>query len=382
MHLEKTPQQELAAVIEHAQLERLLEISVRTIGTGLILGIFLTYIQAINLSSTKVYWWLGLLALLSFVRMFIVQYFIRNPAKSDAQTHARLTLIKVGIIVTSILWGGNVFLADYSRQFEYLLFLSYILAGISASAVVSYSIEKVSALSYIVFSVVPLLVKFLLIGTDVSIVMSLSGLLFIVFLSFSVLQFNASLLENISLRHASTQREEEVRKMAFYDMLTNLPNRRLLQDRLQHALRVSQRYGNGGALLFIDIDKFKLLNDTHGHEKGDALLKEVAKRLKQSVRQSDTVARMGGDEFVVMIENLSDEPALAKSNAEAMANNMLEKLSQPYDLDGLIYDSYTSIGIAMFGEHGNHDDAILRNADAAMYRAKKQGGRIVKLFEQ
>lgn len=180
---------------------------------------------------------------------------------------------------------------------------------------------------------------------------------------------------------AQKQAADEIKQLAFYDPLTKLPNRRLLLDRLDHALTISVRSGKRGALLFIDLDHFKVLNDTLGHDMGDLLLKLVAERLQDCVRDSDTVARIGGDEFVVLLEGLSKEPLEAASQAEIRANKILTALNKPYQLGKHQHHSTPSVGIAVFRDHGNSQVELLKHADIAMYQAKKAGRNLMKMFD-
>ncbi|WP_373509654.1 PAS domain S-box protein [Thiocapsa sp.] len=152
-------------------------------------------------------------------------------------------------------------------------------------------------------------------------------------------------LSDITQRKAA---EEEIRELAFFDPLTRLPNRRLLLDRLNLALASRRRHGDCGALFYIDLDDFKTLNDTLGHDQGDRLLQQVGLRLTERIRESDTLARLGGDEFVVMIEHLSPNPLEAAQHAETLGNGLLGVLRQRYDLDGQTHYSAASIGITLF----------------------------------
>jgi len=180
--------------------------------------------------------------------------------------------------------------------------------------------------------------------------------------------------------------EEEIKNLAFFDPLTGLPNRRLLMDRLKQALAGSLRGGNGGALMFLDLDNFKALNDSLGHNIGDLLLKQVAVRLINCVRDGDTVARLGGDEFVVILENLSAETAAAAAHAEVIARKILTSLNKAYQLDAHVYNSTPSIGITLYGNQGvpgerRENDELLRQADIAMYQAKKAGCNGIRFFD-
>jgi diguanylate cyclase (GGDEF)-like protein/PAS domain S-box-containing protein len=183
---------------------------------------------------------------------------------------------------------------------------------------------------------------------------------------------------DVTLRNAA---EAEINHLAFYDALTRLPNRRLLIDRLNHALSAGVRLGWGGALLFLDLDHFKTLNDTLGHDVGDLLLRQVAERLTACVREGDTVARLGGDEFVVMLENLSKQPVEAAAQAETIANKILATINQPFQLSSNVYQTTVSIGVVLFSDNEHSQDILLKHADIAMYQAKKMGRNTLCFFD-
>jgi diguanylate cyclase (GGDEF)-like protein len=185
------------------------------------------------------------------------------------------------------------------------------------------------------------------------------------------------------VRDISQQRhnEEEIYRLAFYDPLTNLPNRRLLFDRLQQAIHTSCRTDQHGALMFLDLDHFKQLNDSLGHDVGDILLQQVAARLQACVREGDSVARMGGDEFVMLIEALSVYPNEAASQAETIADKILASLAQPYRLREHTYVITPSIGIVVFLHQEETFDELLKKADVAMYQAKTAGRNNARFFD-
>jgi diguanylate cyclase (GGDEF)-like protein/PAS domain S-box-containing protein len=176
--------------------------------------------------------------------------------------------------------------------------------------------------------------------------------------------------------------EEAIRHLAFHDTLTGLPNRRLLMDRLERALGASQRKGAHGALMFLDLDQFKLLNDTHGHDMGDLLLQEVARRLEQSVRAIDTVARLGGDEFVVLIEDLSADQSDARQHAHTVGHKILANLNEAYRLRDDFHTTTPSIGITLFSGESIVPSELLKQADTAMYQAKARGRNTLCFFDQ
>lgn len=175
--------------------------------------------------------------------------------------------------------------------------------------------------------------------------------------------------------------EDEIKNLAFFDPLTLLPNRRLLLDRLRQALTLSARSGHEGALLFIDLDNFKTLNDTLGHDFGDLLLQQVADRLTTCVRKGDTVARLGGDEFVVILEELSRTELEAAAQAEVIGTKIMTSLNEPYQLASKNHRSTPSIGVTLFKGQDASLDELMKQADIAMYQAKKSGRNAIRFFD-
>jgi diguanylate cyclase (GGDEF)-like protein/PAS domain S-box-containing protein len=175
--------------------------------------------------------------------------------------------------------------------------------------------------------------------------------------------------------------ENEIHHLAFFDPLSQLPNRRMLLDRLRQAVSTGSRNQTGGGLLFIDLDNFKTLNDTKGHGIGDLLLVEVSKRLQACVREGDTVARFGGDEFVLLLEGLSKDETHAATQARMVGEKVLEVLNRPYILEGHEYHSSSSMGITLFIDYKQKLDELLKQADTAMYEAKKSGRNTLRFFD-
>ena len=185
-------------------------------------------------------------------------------------------------------------------------------------------------------------------------------------------------LTDITMSKAAS---DEIKNLAFYDPLTHLPNRRLLLDRLTQTLAVSARSGQRGALLFLDLDHFKVVNDTLGHDVGDMLLQQVSTRITTCLREGDTVARLGGDEFVVLLEDLSEQTLEAASYTENIAEKILQSLNQPYQLNNYVQHSTASIGATLF--HGQEliIDELFKQADIAMYQAKNAGRNTLRFFD-
>jgi len=199
------------------------------------------------------------------------------------------------------------------------------------------------------------------------------------YFEFSGQAYVLGLVRNITERK---QVEEQIRNLAYFDVLTRLPNRRLLMDRLGHALVASHRSREFGALMILDLDHFKSLNDTQGHDVGDRLLVEVARRLSDSVRQEDSVCRLGGDEFVVMLEALGQDEQHAANQAELVAEKVRLALNQPYslNLNEAKFHGTTSIGLTLFRGQDASVDLLLKQADVALYQAKDAGRNLVRFF--
>ena len=186
-----------------------------------------------------------------------------------------------------------------------------------------------------------------------------------------------SYIRDVSVAKAD---EEKIRSMAFYDTLTGLPNRRLLWERLRQALISSIRSGSKHALLFVDLDGFKSLNDTLGHHIGDLLLQETGKRISGCVREVDTVARLGGDEFVIILEDLSQVPEIAAAQARTVGGKILGAIDQPFLLEGRECHTTSSMGITVFGNQSESTNEVLQQADIAMYQAKAAGRNAMFFF--
>jgi diguanylate cyclase (GGDEF)-like protein/PAS domain S-box-containing protein len=187
------------------------------------------------------------------------------------------------------------------------------------------------------------------------------------------------IVQDITERKAA---EETIKNLAFYDHLTDIPNRRLLLERLQHAMVSSAHNDKTGALLFIDLDNFKAINDTLGHDMGDLLLQQVAQRLVSCLREGDSVARLGGDEFVVLLEDLSGHDIEAAAQTEAAAENIQAVLNQPYRLGVHEYLSTSSIGATLFHGHRQPVEELMKQADIAMYQAKRAGRNVLRFFDR
>jgi diguanylate cyclase (GGDEF)-like protein/PAS domain S-box-containing protein len=186
------------------------------------------------------------------------------------------------------------------------------------------------------------------------------------------------IVQDFTERKAAT---DEIENLAFYDHLTGLPNRRLLLERLKQVLASNARSGHSGALMLIDLDNFKKINDTFGHDVGDMLLQEVAQRIESCVRENDIVARLSGDEFVVVLELLSEKELEAAAQAETIGEKIRAVIGNPYQLASHEHHSSPSIGVTLFGGQQHGAEELLKQADIAMYQSKKTGPNMLRFFD-
>ena len=258
-------------------------------------------------------------------------------------------------------------IADTAHQ----AFLIFALVGVSGAGIVIYSVDTLCTNLFsggILLFMVP---RFLINGSQLSVALAILFVVYVIYVTIAGRGVAKSLRENIALRIASNLDNKKVHQLANYDFLTNLPYRRLLTDRLNQTFDRCARSNTYGALLSLDLNNFKGLNDSKGHLAGDELLKQVATRLQRSLRKKDTIARMGGDEFITVLDDLGADKALAIDAAQAAAEKLVGVFAQPFQLSNCKYRTTPSIGICLFfGEEMDETEA-LRRADIAMYQAKK-----------
>lgn len=203
-------------------------------------------------------------------------------------------------------------------------------------------------------------------------------------LSSPVKDINENIIGGVTIIQDATEQkdaEDEIRKLAFYDSLTLLPNRRMFMEKLDESLLLCKQTSNHGAIMFLDLDRFKSLNDTLGHDYGDLLLQKVAERLRDCVKKRDIVARFGGDEFVILLNGLDKSIVKMKQDATNVATRILNVLNEPFELLEHHYQTSPSIGVVVFGEDDDSQEDLIKYADIAMYQAKKSGRNIVKFFD-
>jgi diguanylate cyclase (GGDEF)-like protein len=322
--------------------------------------------------------WFALTNLLSLHRMHMYRGFIRldQQAVVDYAWHRRAVAAS---LASGITWGIGGFLLFAEQSQAHQVFLAIVIAGMCAGAITTLSAILPAARGFVVFALVPLVIRFNLADSEFSLAVTLMSILFVAMILESARRLNRTIMESLEVRYQRELAEQTIRRQAEFDELTDLPNRRLLLSNLRQEMAKAERHNRFGAVFFIDLDRFKAVNDSLGHAVGDELLMKVAKKISQRLRKEDTVGRLGGDEFVVLLPEVGNNEAAAGDHAARIANEIRELFVDPFIVQGHEIHLTISIGIALFPASVTPED-LLKFADVAMYRAKAEGRDSVRLF--
>lgn len=314
--------------------------------------------------------WSSIFLLAYGIRAYLTYQYEKDQQR---ELHSRqwLQWFRASTCFCGLAWGlGGILLfpeADTAHQ----AFLIFALVGVSGAGIIIYSVDTLSTNLFSGGIVLFMIPRFLIHGSSVSLALAVLFMVYVFYVTVAGRSLATSLRENISLRIASNLDNKKVHQLAYYDFLTGLPNRRLLTDRLNQAFARCVRHQSYGAVLCLDLNNFKGLNDSKGHQAGDELLQQVAFRLQQCLRKKDTIARMGGDEFIAVLDELSTDKAEAITAAQTTAEKMMAVFAQPFELQNSKYRTAPSIGICLFLGDLLKEEEVLRRADIAMYQAKK-----------
>jgi diguanylate cyclase (GGDEF)-like protein len=276
-------------------------------------------------------------------------------------------------------WGAAGFFLFAEHSPVHQVFLAFVITGICAGAITTLSSLTMAARGFVALAILPIIIKFNLIGDQFSLAMTIMSLLFVAMILVSSQRLHKTIRQSLEFRYQRELAEQTIRYQAQYDDLTDLPNRRLFLSTLRQEMAKSDRHGRYGAVFFIDLDRFKSVNDSLGHAIGDELLIKVAHKIGERLRQEDTVARLGGDEFVVLLPEVGIDPESAGSHASTIADEMRRLFTSPFIIQGHEIHLTISVGIALFPGDVSAED-LLKIADVAMYRAKSEGRDSVRLF--
>ena len=323
--------------------------------------------------------WFGLTNGLSLMRLGFYLKF----KKLGAEEEVPVFWVHLALVISAasgLTWGAVAIWLFPENDFVHQVFTAFVIAGMCAGAVTTLSPMLSSAFVFILFAMLPVIVRFFHAGTDINYAMAAMATLFAAMVLSTSRKLNYTIRESLLLRHERVLAEEKIHYQAHYDSLTRLPNRRLLIGRLKQEIARSVRHEHIGAVLFLDLDHFKTINDSLGHAVGDSLLQQVALRISQRMRDEDTAARLGGDEFIILLSEVGDEPDEAMDNVMNLAESILHLFDMPFYVDGHELHVTVSIGIALFPLIESSTDQLLQKSDVAMYEAKQAGRNTIRIF--
>jgi len=322
--------------------------------------------------------WFAVTNLLSVLRYYLFRRF-------EQQQRGRLvdSVWAQYAIVTSLAsgatWGAGGFFLFAEQSPVHQVFLVFVITGICAGAITTLSSITMAARGFVILAIAPIIIKFNLIGDEFSFAMTTMSILFVIMILVSSQRLNQTIHQSLEFRYQRELAEQTIHYQAQYDDLTDLPNRRHFLSTLRQEMTRADRHHRYGAVFFVDLDRFKAVNDSLGHAVGDELLIGVAHKIGERLRQEDTVARLGGDEFVVLLPEVGRDPESAGSHASTIADEMRRLFSSPFIIQGHEIHLTISVGIALFPGNVSAED-LLKFADVAMYRAKSEGRDSVRLF--
>jgi diguanylate cyclase (GGDEF)-like protein len=323
-------------------------------------------------------YWFAVTNLLSLLRLYMFQQFKRQRRERLVESIWAQRAI-VSSLASGVTWGAGGYLLFPEHIVVHQVFLAFVISGLCAGAITTLSAITLAARGFVILASLPLIIQFSISNNEFSISMSIMSILFVAMILFSAQRLNQTIRESLEFRYQRELAEQTMHYHAQYDDLTNLPNRRLFLSTLRQEIAKAERHQRYGAVFFIDLDRFKAVNDSLGHAIGDELLIEVAQKIAARLRQEDTVARLGGDEFVVLLPEVGIDPEGAGTHASMIADEIRRRFNFPFMIQGHEIHLTISVGIALFPSNVSAED-LLKFADVAMYRAKSEGRDGVRLF--
>jgi diguanylate cyclase (GGDEF)-like protein len=346
--------------------------------TILICSFILSLVQWEVIDHHIIVSWFVLTNLLSLSRLYLYHQFKKLPAASPVKDGWYQWAINTSI-ASGITWGAAGLLLFAEHSLVHQVFLAFVITGMCAGAITTLSAIINAARGFVVCAIIPLVIKFYLINSQISLAMTIMSLLFMAMIILSAQRLNRTIRDSLEVRLQRELAEQIIRRQAQFDELTDLPNRRLFLSTLRREMASAGRHHRYGAVFFIDLDRFKSINDSLGHAVGDELLVKIAQRIAERLREVDTVARLGGDEFVVLLPEVGDDQDHAGSQASAIADDIRKLFLTAFMIQGHEIFLTISVGIALFPTDVSAED-LLKFADVAMYRAKSEGRDSVRLF--
>jgi len=375
------PQQRAIEIEQLLQLTRMLPTSA---GFGVVLSLVVTLLLFRSQPHLPLLAWLAGQTVLTLWRLNVVRSFHAIAPERMLASSRHADLIRLGAFGSGLMWGLLAFCRFPPGEPQVALFIAFVLAGVTAGGTTSLASDRVSALAFQMSVLLMFALRLLAYEQDENFhAMGLTSLLYAGFMAMWTRRLNRGVVDAIRARLVSRQREEQLQKrearyreLAHHDALTGLPNRLSLQSQMPQLFEAATAAGSKVAIIYIDLDHFKDINDSRGHRCGDQLLAATAERLRECVRPSDLVVRMGGDEFIVAaIDTQSSE------QIESLVERLSWSINAPLRYEGDSIESSASMGIAIYPDHGADIDALMRHADIALYVAKSSGRRRHQFFD-
>ncbi len=339
----------------------------------------LAAVQWPAVGSVKAATWFGLVLMVTLLRVWLYHAY-RRSTSAVPSAHRWYDLFLLGVIFSGVSWGSAAYFLFPDHDLVRQLFIIFVVGSMAAGSVTILTASFKAFISFLVTAMIPMVARIFFLEVSLNIAMGSVVTILMAISAISGWRLNKQAKKGLQRHYQRDRAEATIEFQAYHDSLTGLPNRRLLVDRLGQEISRCRRHNYLAAVLFIDIDRFKTINDSLGHSAGDALLREVAERLKSKVRKEDTAARLGGDEFVIVLSALDLEDAPAARRTQRLAEKIRAILSQPYEVEGRVLHTTPSIGIALFPVDSADADEILKQADIAMYRAKQLGRNTIQFY--
>ena len=369
---------EVLTDVKSEQVRIIYASTVPSLITILLCSLILSLVQWEVIDHTVIVSWFALTNLLSVARFYLYHQFKKLSAENLVSDGWYQGAINISI-ASGITWGAAGLLLFAEQSLVHQVFLAFVITGMCAGAITTLSAILNAARGFVVCALVPVIIKFYLINSDISLEMTIMSLLFMTMILLSAQRLNRIIRESLEVRLQRQLAEQTIRRQAQFDELTDLPNRRLFLSTLRREMASAGRHHRCGAVFFIDLDRFKSINDSLGHAVGDELLVKIARRIGERLRQEDTVGRLGGDEFVVLLPEVADDADSAGTQASAIADEIRKLFLTAFIIQGHEIYLTISVGIALFPTDESAED-LLKYADVAMYRAKSEGRNSVRLF--
>lgn len=351
------------------------------IGAVVVNSALLAFLLLDTDSETTLLLWFAAIVVLSLGRAVSVYVFNHQNDEQRQRNVRRWYLdMLIGTALSGFIWGAAGWLFYDSSDMLDQFVLAIVLAGMAAGAIVSLSPFREASSVFLALILLPFTLRSIGEQTEAAIVMAIMVLFYLSMLLLFSRRVHQTVLNGLEMQYMRSRAERTVEFQALFDELTGLPNRRLLQDRLAQTHAYVKRSGGHAALLFLDLDHFKRVNDSLGHAVGDKLLEEVAHRLRSFMRSDDTAARLGGDEFIVLMGRIHGDEEHVLSAVQRRGEELRRSIERPMNIRGNEIHISASIGVSLLPGHTEDTDDLLKHADTAMYQAKDDGRNTLRFF--